>query len=69
MSTAESLIDLIENGLIVGSFDGLYNDDLECACAIDDLCPCREPSLDCCAGYQIPAPADSGADFWIGPRE
>ena len=34
-------------------YDGLYNNDGDCACTIDDLAPCGELSQDCYAGYKI----------------
>ena len=32
-------------------YDGLWNDDDECACTLDDLVPCGEFYPNCKAGY------------------
>ena len=58
---------LVQAGLKAGGFDGLWNCDGECACLVDDLCPCDEPCIDCQAGYK--APCDCGEHDWHIKRE
>lgn len=45
--------------------DGLYNTNAVCACSIDDLMPCDEPSPDCEAGYKGPCDCGEGCDWHI----
>jgi hypothetical protein len=45
--------EIIREYLEENHFDGLVNPDLECACAIDDLCPC-ESTGDCEPGHKEP---------------
>lgn len=33
-------------------YDGLFNDGV-CACSVDELMPCLEPSSECQAGYAV----------------
>lgn len=46
-------------------FDGLFDEDGECACKNDDLFPCDGSSFNCKPGYK--QPCDCGDhDFHIG---
>ncbi len=44
------ITEILEDWLKKNGFDGLINDDEKCTCLLDDLCPCREPKIDCYAG-------------------
>ena len=50
----KTLRDLVESGLRAGGFDGLCNNFAGCACWVDDLFPCGEPSGECEAGHAGP---------------
>lgn len=49
----ENLREIACDWLKCCGFDGLYNDVGSCACSVDDLMPCCEPSPSCQAGYLI----------------
>ena len=49
-----TLQELTELWLRRNGYDGLYSEGGSCACAIEDLMPCSEPSSDCHAGYKVP---------------
>jgi hypothetical protein len=68
----DGLQPLVLQALEQGGFDGLYipSDHCEdgCACKLDDLMPCDDPSMDCRPGYLQPlTPAE--CDFVIGPTK
>lgn len=46
--------DLVKQGLAAGGYDGLFDEDGECACLADDLFPCYEVNPNCIAGYKVP---------------
>lgn len=48
----ENLREIVRDWLKCCGFDGLFNYG-NCACSVDDLMPCCEPSPDCMAGYAI----------------
>lgn len=54
----ETVFDMIEKYLKNNEMDGLYNNDYECACDINDLAPCYEIKLNCVAGYKHNHPND-----------
>jgi len=61
---------IVEQYLRDHRYDGLcnVNIDIECGCIIDDLMPCGEPEIDCCAGINNPQVAkDYNYDFFICP--
>lgn len=62
---------IIEKYLRDNGYDGLYSDDYECGCEVDDLMPCEEPGIECRPGYKGPclaADCEYGGecDFHIG---
>lgn len=56
--------EIIENFLVANGYDGLYNEDVDCACKLDDLMPCGYSSPECKAGYLIQVEEDGS--FFIG---
>jgi len=50
--TMSTIRTIITEYLTAHGFDGLCNADAECGCLADDLAPCNEPGLECCAGYR-----------------
>jgi len=50
-------------------FDGLFNEDLECGCKLDDLAPCGEIDPDCRAGYLIEPSPDPDYEFLISEEK
>ena len=42
---------IIAEWLSLNGFSGLFNEDGECGCPIDDLMPCGEDFSKCRAGY------------------
>jgi hypothetical protein len=59
--------DIVEKYLKENNCDGLFNDDAECGCDIDDLSPCTQCDLECKAGFKTPCPGpdkcDTAAEF------
>ena len=46
-------------------YDGLYSEQYECGCTVDDLFPCYDSNPErCCAGYRL----KGGIEFRIGPK-
>jgi len=66
---------LLKDSLERNGFDGLFNPGV-CACKLDDLCPCDEPSILCEGGVLQTGDDDhcencegtDKCDFHIGPR-
>jgi hypothetical protein len=46
-------------------YHGLSNHELSCACLIDDLMPCGEPSDRCEAGWKHPCDCENECGFHI----
>lgn len=68
-----NLRDLVAKALTAEGFDGLYSD-WGCACKLDDLLPCGEPSPACEPGYLGPCEPDNcqnagDCDFHITPTK
>jgi len=54
-----TLKELVAEALMARGFDGLYHEDGECGCRLEDLMPCSPEFIcDCSAGYLGPLPAD-----------
>lgn len=49
--------EIVTEYLKARGYDGLYRPD-QCACVLDDLMPCGEPSPDCEVGYKVPCHGD-----------
>ena len=46
--------EIVKDWLIHHGYDGLYNDNGECGCIIDDLIPCQSEGIEeCKAGYKV----------------
>ena len=57
---------IVELWLRCNGFDGLFNEDAECACSVDALEQCGAMSADCIAGYRINGcTCDKECDFHI----
>ena len=49
----KTVIDIIKQYLVDNDYDGLYNDEIDCACEVSDLAPCCEISKgECTSGYK-----------------
>ena len=59
--------EIITKYLNDNGYDGLYNEDEYCACAIDDLCDC--PSFGCKAGYKVPCDCGEHAYYMQEVKE
>jgi len=60
---------IIAHYLKLHGYDGIYNPEGECSCALKDLFPCTELSYDCKAGHRMPCPDDCGEhDYHIGEK-
>jgi len=60
-----SVKDILISFLREHGYDGLYNSDGECACLIDDLCPCGANFEHCKPGYKMKDPSGE-CEFLIG---
>jgi len=56
--------ELVAASLRAQGYDGLFNPGDECACILNDLMPCDEPSINCVAGFRGP-PRDDDFDFGV----
>lgn len=57
--------DIVAEYLKRYGYDGLFNSDADCACELDELAPCGEPSFSCHPGFKYGC--DCGDhDFHIG---
>lgn len=68
-----NLRDLVAKALTEEGFDGLYSD-WGCACKLDDLLPCGEPSPACAPGYLAECDPETcqnngDCDFHIAPEK
>ncbi len=64
-----SVIEIVKDWLKEHGFDGLYNVDSQCGCAVDDFVLCGQIYLDCQAGYKAKMGSDSEDDYGIGPEK
>lgn len=70
-----TLVKLVEEALKQNGYEGLFNPGV-CACKLDDLCPCDDPSLTCEGGVLQLGDDDrcencegtDKCDFHIGPK-
>ena len=64
MPEPEDVRDIVKIYLTEHNYDGLYDDDGECACLLDDLMPCdQETALDCIPGHTTPCPGGENCQF------
>ena len=66
--------DIIRKWLEQQGYDGLYNDEHQCGCLLDDLMPCGYTDDRCEAGYRVDypngdCPCGEGCDFHIESRK
>ena len=59
------LTEIIKKFLIDNDYDGLYLNG-DCACGLDNLIPCHEPSPNCEAGYKTKCGKNGEYDYHIG---
>jgi hypothetical protein len=64
-----SIRDLVVRAVEAEGWDGLFNEDGECACEARDLFPCCDPSVDCMLGMKCPCPPElcGEHDWHIAP--
>lgn len=59
-----TVIDMVRKALEEAGYDGLYNENGECACVKDDLRPCDSDFSQCRPGYRHDTPNNPDYD-WI----
>lgn len=70
----KDLATIVAGWLRENGYDGLYNDQIFCACEADDIMPCGDPSPNFCKpGYRVPCTPDDceaggGCGFHIASR-
>ena len=57
---AECVQTILEAWLKEHGYDGLYNDDADCACQRTDIAPCGAIGRDCAPGYKAPCGDECG---------
>jgi hypothetical protein len=57
-----SVLEMVEAQLRAGGYDGLFNEDNDCACELGDLNPCGAMEVGCMAGHK--APCNCGDHDW-----
>lgn len=60
-----NVIEIVKSALIKSGHDGLYNEDAQCACLIDDLRPCGEDFSTCKPGYKRQGPVGYEYDWTV----
>ena len=50
-----TVLEIVKEYLKKNNFDGLYNDELCCACPFRNLNPCGDLRNDCRAGFEVKA--------------
>ena len=60
--------EMVRRFLVKEGFEGLFNEDGECACKLDELITCDGdlPIIDCEAGYIVPCEEGSDFNYCIG---
>lgn len=61
------VIKIVEEHLKLFGYDGLYSDNGECACTLDDLAPCCDMKQDCSRGFKHTHSITG--DFVISPKK
>lgn len=56
---------MVTEWLKQNGYDGLYNDDGQCACDISDINPCGEICTECTAGMKEPCECGDGHNYHI----
>lgn len=56
---------MLQQALLEQGFDGLVEEDSECACQSSDLAPCESDFSNCVPGYKIPCTCGMGCAFHI----
>ncbi len=65
-----NVIDIVRKALIESGHDGLFNENAECACLVDDLQPCGDDFSQCQPGYKhVPENPDSESDWEVKPHK
>ena len=57
--------EMVAEWLKQNGYDGLYNEDGDCACLIDDLVPCDGPCDNCLSGYKHKCPPGHEFDYLV----
>ena len=61
--------EILAEGLRGNGLDGLFCEDAECGCLLDDLAPCGDDCTRCEAGHRHDRPAGSDSEYpWIVSR-
>lgn len=55
--------EIVKQFLELNKFEGLFNEDIECACKLDDLITCQDVCYECEAGYLRPCEEDVEDEF------
>lgn len=61
--------EIVEKFLRENGFDGLFCEDLDCACNLEDLITCQDDCHECEAGYNVPCEDTSEYNFCIGRKK
>ena len=63
MNVKEIVLDYLSRN----SYEGLFNEDSECGCSVDDFMPCSDGmSAECQPGFRLSGNGE--CDFLIGPK-
>ena len=61
----KELWEIVAEWLKENGYDGLVDEDMECACLVSELMPCGEPKPGCMAGYKKEVDPSTGYDFCV----
>ncbi len=56
---------IVQKFLEENGFDGLFNEEIDCACKLDDLIPCDYLDNNCTVGYLVPCDCYMEHEFHI----
>lgn len=66
--SSETVKSIVIKYLADGHYDGLFNEDVGCACKVDNLMPCSDVGDGCCPGVITNDQPTDDYDFTIGER-
>ncbi len=59
--------EIVSDYILKNGYEGLFNEDSDCGCEIDDFMPCSDGMcVECQAGYKLLG--NEEYDFLIGPK-
>ena len=64
-----SVQEILEECLGEHGYDGLLNEENDCSCELDALCPCGSPYATCSPGHKVKCDCGNRCEFHISPEK